>query len=159
MITEMESSEATTAFNQVQFLPLILYSHAHQLLYWQLPGECWAMLQERLPIRIESIKEEWEKTAQKICDLLLRQLVEMVSQNEVWGTLIKEVLYKGVATLRPSDIFFNKLIDYAFRKKEVRVAEMLFEFMRDTAKIQPTIVTINTMIDQYFKNGFKEKAW
>lgn len=31
--------------------------------------------------------------------------------------------------------------------------------MRDNAKIQPTIVTINTMIDQYFKNNQKDKAW
>lgn len=33
------------------------------------------------------------------------------------------------------------------------MAEYLLNFMRDEAKIQPTIVTINTMIDQYFKNN------
>lgn len=33
------------------------------------------------------------------------------------------------------------------------MAEYLLNFMRDEAKIQSTIVTINTMLDQYFKNN------
>ena len=35
----------------------------------------------------------------------------------------------------------------------------MFQFMIKELNISPTIVTINTLIDQYFKNFFPEKAW
>jgi len=89
--------------------------------------------------------------------MLLRQAIERRDSN--WYQLITEILNEGVFQLRPSDIFFNKLIDFAFRNKLVDIAEYIFHFMRDTIKIPPTIVTINTMIDQYFKNNQREKAW
>ncbi|CAD8156687.1 unnamed protein product [Paramecium octaurelia] len=147
-------------YNQIQYYPLIVYCHTHQLLHWGLVGECWELLKSKLNRQIdESIKDEFEKTAQKICDMLLRQLIELSSSNAQWYQFFNEVLYEGVINLHPTDIFFNKLIDYAFRKSQVEMAEYLLVFMRDQAKIQPTIVTINTMIDQYFKNNKKEKAW
>jgi pentatricopeptide repeat domain-containing protein 1 len=39
------------------------------------------------------------------------------------------------------------------------VAETLYLFMTTEININPTIVTINTLIDQYFKNNLPEKAW
>jgi pentatricopeptide repeat domain-containing protein 1 len=89
-----------------------------------------------------------DKTIQKVCELLLRACIE--SPN----VLFNEVLSVGVRALssRPNDIFFNKLIDFAFKNKQVGMAETLFTFMTKELGIYPTIVTINTLIDQYFKN-------
>jgi pentatricopeptide repeat domain-containing protein 1 len=39
------------------------------------------------------------------------------------------------------------------------MAESLFRFMTKELGISPTIVTINTLIDQYFKNNHPENAW
>ncbi|CAD8168911.1 unnamed protein product [Paramecium octaurelia] len=160
LMETMIFKEELQQYNQKQYYSLIVYCHTHQLLYWGLAGECWELLKLKLARQIdESVKDEFEKTAQKICDMLLRQLIELSSSNNQWYQIFNEVLYEGVINLHPSDIFFNKLIDYAFRKSQVEMAEYLLVFMRDEAKIQPTIVTINTMIDQYFKNNQKEKAW
>ncbi|CAD8084529.1 unnamed protein product [Paramecium sonneborni] len=160
LLEQMIQKEELKQYNQIQYQPLILYCYTHQLLYWGLAAECWDLLKFKLNREInESIKDEFEKTAQKICDMLLRQLIELSNQNNHWLKVFNEVLNEGVIKLHPSDIFFNKLIDYAFRKQQVTIAEFLLTFMRDHAKIQPTIVTINTMIDQYFKNNQKEKAW
>ncbi|CAD8172285.1 unnamed protein product [Paramecium octaurelia] len=160
LLEQMIQKEELQQYHQIQYFPLILYCYAHQLLYWGLVAECWDLLKFKLSKEInESIKDEFEKTAQKICDMLLRQLIELSNSNNHWVKLFNEVLNEGVINLHPSDIFFNKLIDYAFRKQQVTMAEFLLTFMRDNAKIQPTIVTINTMIDQYFKNNQKDKAW
>ncbi|CAD8078724.1 unnamed protein product [Paramecium sonneborni] len=160
LLETMIFKEELEQYNQIQYFPLIIYCHTHQLLYWGLVAECWELLKLKLNLQIEdSLKDEFEKTAQKICDMLLRQLIELSGTNNQWQQIFNQVLYEGVINLHPSDIFFNKLIDYAFRKSQVQMAEYLLIFMRDQAKIQPTIVTINTMIDQYFKNNQKEKAW
>ncbi|KAM3136824.1 hypothetical protein pb186bvf_011083 [Paramecium bursaria] len=154
-ITLFETTSSLQMYHQSQFLPLILYSHSHQLLHWGLINECWELLRTKLKVIVsQELRDEWEKTAQKICDLLLRHMIEG-NQSE----LLEQVLNEGVSQLHPTDIFFNKLIDYAFKNKNVRFAELIFNYMRDKAQIQPTIVTINTLIDQYFKNNMKDKAW
>lgn len=121
---------------------------------WQRPQDCWALLYSKIEATVsENIKEDWEKTIQKICEMLLRNLIEN-SKKEQQLALIQEILNHGVKNLnnRPNDIFFNKLIDFSFKHKQVALAELLYDFMTKTLSINPTIVTINTLIDQYFKN-------
>lgn len=48
--------------------------------------------------------------------MLLRSIIELSANNKQWYEIFNEVLYEGVVLLHPTDIFFNKLIDYAFRK-------------------------------------------
>lgn len=58
----------------------------------------------------------------------------------------------------PADTFFNKLIDFASKKDKMNFSEAIYQTMLDL-KITPTIVTYNTLISCYFKNGDTEKAW
>lgn len=61
-------------------------------------------------------------------------------------------------TMKPNDIFFNKLIDFASKNDCVDLAELLFKTMLNL-NISPTIVTYNTLIYSYFKHNVAIKAW
>ncbi|CAK80848.1 unnamed protein product (macronuclear) [Paramecium tetraurelia] len=150
LLEQMIQKEELQQYHQIQYFPLILYCYAHQLLYWGLVAECWDLLKFKLSKEInESIKDEFEKTAQKICDMLLRQLIELSNSNNHWVSLICiHLISSSISQLiMPSENNKSQWLNF------------LLTFMRDNAKIQPTIVTINTMIDQYFKNNQKDKAW
>lgn len=106
------------------------------------------------------------KKAQKFCS------------NKNYKTMLgffEESIKKGVSTndfelsikflnllkemeIFPADTFFNKLIDFASKKERINFSEAVYQTMLDL-KITPTIVTYNTLISCYFKNGDTEKAW
>lgn len=63
-----------------------------------------------------------------------------------------------ILTIKPNDIFFNKLIDFASKNDCLDLAELILENMLQM-DISPTIVTYNTLIYSYFKHNIPRKAW
>ena len=61
-------------------------------------------------------------------------------------------------SIKPNDIFFNKLIDFASKNDSMDLAELIFQNMLKL-NVSPTIVTYNTLIYSYFKHNIQRKAW
>jgi len=78
--------------------------------------------------------------------------------NKELGLAKKVLHYIDIMAIKPNDIFFNKLIDFASKKKFITFAEFIFKSMIDN-DIIPTIVTFNTLIDSYFKLNYYKHAW
>lgn len=68
------------------------------------------------------------------------------------------MLLEDVARYHPSDVFFNKLIDFASKHNDPTFSEYIFKVMV-TNSVQPSIVTYNTLIDSYFKQNKYNQAW
>lgn len=77
--------------------------------------DCWELVKMRL-FSSSRLSDDLEKTIQKICELLLRYCIEKPNNNR---ELFNQILDVGVRALqsRPNDIFFNKLIDFAFKNR------------------------------------------
>jgi len=75
----------------------------------------------RVKTQSEIPREDWEKTVQKVCENLLRNMIENSGKSKQITNLgrVEEILNLGIKPLvqRPNDIFFNKLIDYSFKNK------------------------------------------
>jgi len=69
-----------------------------------------------------------------------------------------KVLVEEVARHHPNDVYFNKLIDFAAKHKDLNFAEFIFKVMVANS-IQPSIVTYNTLIDSYFRQNKYNQAW
>ena len=67
-------------------------------------------------------------------------------------------LLEDVAKHLPTDIFFNKLIDFASKQNDIAFGEHIFKVMVSSC-VQPSLVTYNTLIDSYFKQKNYEQAW
>ena len=90
----------------------------------------------------------------KIYEILIKGcLSKQLDRGEEARALLNEI-----ASKRPSDIFFNKLIDFAAKNSEIAFAEYVFKVMV-SHNIQPSIVTYNTLIDSYFKTNRFSQAW
>lgn len=92
----------------------------------------------------------------KIFEELLKSCIQ---EPQVPMTYPLQLLsFIGLLGIKPNDIFFNKLIDFASKNDCIELAELLFQNMLNL-NITPTIVTFNTLIYSYFKHGIPRKAW
>jgi pentatricopeptide repeat protein len=111
--------------------------------------------------------EKWIRKSQKLCStknhgktmlgFFEETLKKAILNNDFelekrFLDLLKEIL------IFPADTFYNKLIDFAAKKEKIHFSEAIYQNMLEL-KVMPTIVTYNTLISCYFKNGDTEKAW
>jgi len=95
----------------------------------------------------------------KIIYKMFEELIKgLIISNSPINSFSKILNFLHILTIKPNDIFFNKLIDFSSKSGFIDLSELLFETMPNIS-ISPTIVTYNTLIFGYFSHKTPGKAW
>ena len=93
----------------------------------------------------------------KSIEIIFKALVKNDSPNSQAKISALFLLLKDVE-FELSEIYFNKLIDFASKNDAIKTADQIYQLMKSIG-VKPSIVTFNTLIDSYFKHKMSQEAW